>query len=365
MPVSGVTVVVGELDLDRLGAVRERGPHAQTLANPHVRRLHERTSTFVTYRTRDGNTRFQVGLSRRGYTSPRDHHPHPERSRAPVVRKLGYRPDLDGIRGVAVLMVMLVHSAQFIPRRTWARLHAGYFGVEMFFCLSGFLITTLLLEERASVRAPELRAVLRAPRAASLPRARVRRRGRRGLRVDPRCEPAWDAVPAGGVVRPRASRTGRRSRSACSATSGRSPSRAVLPLVAGPALPPACAPDEPQAHGGSARRCRGRRGDPSGARDPRPRAEQRRLGWTAHRLGDDRQRARARPQSDDDRIRRLFADRRIVWTSVRRAVGVPRLRRGRVTGRLAGLREGPAAHRDDRVRGPDGRDGHSARGRRR
>ena len=73
-----------------------------------------------------------------------------ERSRAPVVRKLGYRPDLDGIRGVAVLMVMLVHSAQFIPGVTWARLHAGYFGVEMFFCLSGFLITTLLLEERAS-----------------------------------------------------------------------------------------------------------------------------------------------------------------------------------------------------------------------
>jgi peptidoglycan/LPS O-acetylase OafA/YrhL len=71
-------------------------------------------------------------------------------ARAPVVRKLGYRPDLDGIRGVAVLMVMVVHSAQFIPATKWARLHSGYFGVEMFFCLSGFLITTLLLEERRS-----------------------------------------------------------------------------------------------------------------------------------------------------------------------------------------------------------------------
>lgn len=74
----------------------------------------------------------------------------PERSRAPVVQKLGYRPDLDGIRGVAVLMVMIVHSAQFIPATKWARLHSGYFGVEMFFGLSGFLITTLLLEERTS-----------------------------------------------------------------------------------------------------------------------------------------------------------------------------------------------------------------------
>jgi peptidoglycan/LPS O-acetylase OafA/YrhL len=73
-----------------------------------------------------------------------------ERPHAPVVRKLGYRPDLDGIRGVAVLMVMIVHSAQFLPAARWARLHSGYFGVEMFFCLSGFLITTLLLEERVS-----------------------------------------------------------------------------------------------------------------------------------------------------------------------------------------------------------------------
>jgi peptidoglycan/LPS O-acetylase OafA/YrhL len=69
------------------------------------------------------------------------------RPHAPVVRKLGYRPDLDGIRGVAVLMVMVVHSAQFVGATTWA---GGYFGVEMFFSLSGFLITTLLLEERAS-----------------------------------------------------------------------------------------------------------------------------------------------------------------------------------------------------------------------
>lgn len=45
-------------------------------------------------------------------------------------------------------MVMLVHTGQFVGRSLIP--HSGYFGVEMFFCLSGFLITTLLLEERAS-----------------------------------------------------------------------------------------------------------------------------------------------------------------------------------------------------------------------
>lgn len=71
------------------------------------------------------------------------------RPRAGAVRKLGYRPDLDGIRGLAVLMVMGVHSQQFAGVKPWT-LDSGYFGVEMFFSLSGFLITTLLLEERAS-----------------------------------------------------------------------------------------------------------------------------------------------------------------------------------------------------------------------
>ena len=72
------------------------------------------------------------------------------RSRAPVVRKLGYRADLDGLRGIAVLLVMFVHTKQFVGANTWLELPSGYFGVEIFFCLSGFLITTLLLEERAS-----------------------------------------------------------------------------------------------------------------------------------------------------------------------------------------------------------------------
>ncbi len=51
-----------------------------------------------------------------------------------------YQPALDGIRGVAVVLVVLFHGGV-----TW--LDGGYLGVSVFFTLSGFLITRLLLTE--------------------------------------------------------------------------------------------------------------------------------------------------------------------------------------------------------------------------
>lgn len=51
-----------------------------------------------------------------------------------------YNPALDGIRAIAVLMVMCFHA--MVPR-TWG----GYLGVDVFFVLSGFLITSLLMAE--------------------------------------------------------------------------------------------------------------------------------------------------------------------------------------------------------------------------
>lgn len=58
--------------------------------------------------------------------------------------RLGRRPELDGIRAVAVTLVVLEHCQ--VP----GMVHAGGVGVTMFFTLSGFLITSLLLEERAA-----------------------------------------------------------------------------------------------------------------------------------------------------------------------------------------------------------------------
>ena len=60
-------------------------------------------------------------------------------SRRPGFR-LGHRPALDGIRGVAILGVIAVH-AKLVENR------AAIVGVDLFFVLSGFLITTLLIEE--------------------------------------------------------------------------------------------------------------------------------------------------------------------------------------------------------------------------
>lgn len=55
--------------------------------------------------------------------------------------KPSYFPQLDGVRGIAILIVMGGH---FLPLPRHANLLASL-GVELFFCLSGFLITRILL----------------------------------------------------------------------------------------------------------------------------------------------------------------------------------------------------------------------------
>jgi peptidoglycan/LPS O-acetylase OafA/YrhL len=57
------------------------------------------------------------------------------------VEKLGYRPALDGLRGVAILLVMASHAG--LPHAKGG----GNAGVVTFFALSGFLITTLLMQD--------------------------------------------------------------------------------------------------------------------------------------------------------------------------------------------------------------------------
>ncbi len=59
----------------------------------------------------------------------------------PARRKLEYRPSLDGLRGLAVAGVVAFHLE---------RLQGGFLGVDLFFTLSGYLITRLLLLEHES-----------------------------------------------------------------------------------------------------------------------------------------------------------------------------------------------------------------------
>jgi peptidoglycan/LPS O-acetylase OafA/YrhL len=64
------------------------------------------------------------------------------------VRSARYEPALDGVRGVAILCVIL-HHARLLP--------GGFLGVDAFFVLSGFLITSLLLQEWRTHRTISLR----------------------------------------------------------------------------------------------------------------------------------------------------------------------------------------------------------------
>jgi peptidoglycan/LPS O-acetylase OafA/YrhL len=69
-------------------------------------------------------------------------HPNPDHHRYLTTRYFGA---LDGLRCIAILAVVWVHTGpHFYPLS-----NQGHFGVELFFAISGFLITTLLLRERA------------------------------------------------------------------------------------------------------------------------------------------------------------------------------------------------------------------------
>jgi len=64
---------------------------------------------------------------------------HPEAA----YRHLAFRPDIEGLRAIAILAVVACHAGV-----SW--LQGGFIGVDVFFVLSGYLITGLLLKELGS-----------------------------------------------------------------------------------------------------------------------------------------------------------------------------------------------------------------------
>jgi peptidoglycan/LPS O-acetylase OafA/YrhL len=50
---------------------------------------------------------------------------------------LKYRSEIDGLRAVAILPVLLFHFG-------WETISGGYLGVDIFFVISGYLITTII-----------------------------------------------------------------------------------------------------------------------------------------------------------------------------------------------------------------------------
>src|SRR5438552_8091469 len=75
-----------------------------------------------------------------------------------TVKKPHY-PTLDGLRGLAILLVVFYHNFDFINYSVF-----GWIGVDLFFVLSGYLITSILM---SSVNSPNylrnffLKSVLR------------------------------------------------------------------------------------------------------------------------------------------------------------------------------------------------------------
>ena len=59
--------------------------------------------------------------------------------------KVAYRAEIDGLRAVAVISVILYHAKIIIFGRDW--FEGGYIGVDIFFVISGYLITRIILSE--------------------------------------------------------------------------------------------------------------------------------------------------------------------------------------------------------------------------
>ena len=59
--------------------------------------------------------------------------------------RLDYRPEIDGLRAIAVFSVIFYHSSVLIFEKKF--LSGGFIGVDIFFVISGYLISKLISNE--------------------------------------------------------------------------------------------------------------------------------------------------------------------------------------------------------------------------
>ena len=62
-----------------------------------------------------------------------------------LFQEIKYYPNLDGLRAISIILVMMFHAKSWVPQLIARN---GHHGVSLFFIISGFLICRLLIKEK-------------------------------------------------------------------------------------------------------------------------------------------------------------------------------------------------------------------------